>query len=393
MKERLKDYFYFTNKEFNGILFLLVMLLIVITLPSLYAPFKPVQQVDFKKLESAIIQLKQFEQEATAFKKPSTFSKKQQSNNQIALHSFDPNTATKIELMELGLYENVAQAIINYRTKVKPFEHKTDVKKIYTLKAKDYNRLEPYIQIKASPKQVEDSKKKTIPTTIDLAKIQYVEFDPNTASKEIFIQLGLAPKVAQSIINYRSKGGQFRKPIDFKKIYGLQESDYQRLEQYIIIKEQFAKREIPKSYNNYTKKKPISFEKIEIDINTATVEDWKTLRGIGATYAKRIVKYRKSLGGFIDKAQLLNVYGLSDSTYQNIEPFLILKNQDIAKININTTTAKALKSHPYISWKEANAIIKYRKQHGAFSKTTDLSKIRSLKPQKVKELLPYLTVD
>ena len=44
-------------------------------------------------------------------------------------------------------------------------------------------------------------------------------FDPNTASVEDFCRLGFTVKQAESIDNYRKKGGRFRRKSDFAKSY------------------------------------------------------------------------------------------------------------------------------------------------------------------------------
>lgn len=60
-------------------------------------------------------------------------------------------------------------------------------------------------------------------------------FDPNTASFKELTSLGLSKKVANTLINFRKKGGKFYKKTDLKKVYGLDEEDYDRLEGYIKI--------------------------------------------------------------------------------------------------------------------------------------------------------------
>ena len=47
-----------------------------------------------------------------------------------------------------------------------------------------------------------------------------------------------------------------------------------------------------------------------IDLNAATPEDFKKISGIGEVLSKRIVAYRKRLGGFVLEEQLDEVYDL-----------------------------------------------------------------------------------
>lgn len=60
-------------------------------------------------------------------------------------------------------------------------------------------------------------------------------FNPNTADSVQLKSLGLKPKIVRNILKYRSKGGQFRKPDDLAKIYGLDAESFNRLKPYIRL--------------------------------------------------------------------------------------------------------------------------------------------------------------
>ena len=60
-------------------------------------------------------------------------------------------------------------------------------------------------------------------------------FDPNTATADQLLQLGLAPFQVRNILKYRSKGGIYRSPMDFARLYGLTRRQYRELEPYITI--------------------------------------------------------------------------------------------------------------------------------------------------------------
>lgn len=152
-------------------------------------------------------------------------------------------------------------------------------------------------------------------------------FDPNTLNEQGFKQLGLSDKVIHTLINYRNKGGYFKTPQDIKKIYGLSNADAERLIPFIKI----ASTNKNHDYKNDTKpaaeKTPPSNKDYyhAININTATAEEFKTLPGIGDVLANRIVKFRNSMGGFKSVDDVKRTYGLSDSTFNLIRPYLILK--------------------------------------------------------------------
>lgn len=66
------------------------------------------------------------------------------------LFPFDPNTVDSITMRKLGLKEKTTTILLHWRTKGKVFHRKEELKKLYTLSEEEYNRLEPYIEIKGA---------------------------------------------------------------------------------------------------------------------------------------------------------------------------------------------------------------------------------------------------
>jgi competence protein ComEA len=226
------------------------------------------------------------------------------------------------------------------------------------------------------------------------------EFDPNLISENEWRRLGLREKTIRTINNYISKGGQFRKPKDLEKIYGLAAADYRILEPYVRIggtpvhrryKEKWidsSGEHKTASHQHFEKESNISI----VELNSADTVDLIKLPGIGSKLARRIINFRDKLGGFISVEQVGETYGLPDSVFQSLKPFLVLGNQEIKKININTADVNTLKVHPYISWAIANALIAYRIQHGPFADVSDINKISALNADQIKRLIPYLSI-
>jgi len=65
--------------------------------------------------------------------------------------------------------------------------------------------------------------------------------------------------------------------------------------------------------------------------NTATVEQWELLPGIGPTTAGRIVEYVKK-HPIRQLAQLMRVKGIGRKTYDKMRPFLILAGETTLRI-------------------------------------------------------------
>lgn len=213
-------------------------------------------------------------------------------------------------------------------------------------------------------------------------KSSLFKFDPNLISIQEWKKLGLSAKQAQSILNYRNKGGKFYQVDDLKKMYAISAKMFERLQPYV---------EIGGMQPNSNK---ISFhpkrEPMQIEINTADTTKLDEIKGIGAAFARRIAKYRDRLGGFHQKEQLMEVFGLDSIKFEEIKSQILIDVSAIKKININTADFEALKNHPYLKYKQINAIIQYRKQHGDYTGIADLKKLLILSPQIIEQLTPYL---
>ena len=208
-------------------------------------------------------------------------------------------------------------------------------------------------------------------------------FDPNILSVEGWIKMGFSPKQAQSLDNYRKKGGRFHKKEDLKKIFFIGEEEYTIIEPYI---------EININTNSYRHTLPKKRKIFIIELNTSDTIDLKELPRIGSVFAKRIVKYRNLLGGFCKKEQLLEVYGLNDEIYEAISPYIMIDTGFITKININTATLQDLKHHPYLDYYQAKAIVKYRNIGNTFVSIDDLKNITLIDDITFEKIEPYLCV-
>jgi competence protein ComEA len=315
-------------------------------------------------------------------------------NANLPLQAFDPNQLNFERAKQLGLNEKTAHAIENYLQKGGKFYKREDLKKIYTLPESDYQRLEPYIQIPPKDGKTTTANNTSTPN----ASLPLQAFDPNQLNFERAKQLGLNEKTAHAIENYLQKGGKFYKKEDLKKIYTLPETDYKRLEPYIQIPAKDTKpsntqtAEIPTTYSSSGKARQPTKVSKPININTSDTTQWQQLKGIGSGYARQIVKLRSQLGGFATKEQLKEVYGMTPELYSQIEPYLQGAGT-VKQININKATADEMKAHPYIKYKLADAIVKYRQQHRGYKAISDIKNIKILSEDNYTKLAPYLTLN
>ncbi|GAA4331252.1 hypothetical protein GCM10023149_36960 [Mucilaginibacter gynuensis] len=202
-------------------------------------------------------------------------------------------------------------------------------------------------------------------------------FDPNGLPAEKWKQLGLTDRQITVIKHYEAKGGRFFSKHDVQKMYSLSAADYERLEAYIALPEK----------SDYTPK-PRLTEPVEL--NTADSVKLTTIHGIGPVFASRIIKYRQRLGGYISKVQLKEVYGVDDKKYNEIADQVKINPGHIQHINPNTATFDDFKRLPYLTFKQMNAIIQYRLQHGDYNSVADMQGIAILTKHDIDKIKPYL---
>jgi DNA uptake protein and related DNA-binding proteins len=214
-------------------------------------------------------------------------------------------------------------------------------------------------------------------------------FNPNNLSSEKWRKIGLTDRQIRTIKNYEAKGGKFYKKEDLKKIYGLSEDEYLVLEPFITLPERENKQDENKIYNRIKPKLP----PVVVEINTADSAELMRLNGIGASFSRRIVKYRNLLGGFSSKEQLLEVYGMDSARLLPILDNLTVDQQLIKKINLNTVTIKDLSKHPYLDYYVAKAIVNYRDKHGKYKSVEDLKNAKLIYIELFEKIKPYLVVE
>jgi competence ComEA-like helix-hairpin-helix protein len=350
-------YLYFSRLERLGTAAMLLLAVVFWLLPRVLAFWRPSPPVDFTAFEKAAAAYYASLNEKNA-PEPSE------------LFPFDPNTADAGDFRRLGLSPRVVSAILRYREKGGRFKKTADFKKIYLLPEEDYERLEPWIEINlgGQHRPVYASENKRFPEPEHTP----APFDPNRASEEELVQVGIPRAAARSIVNYRSKGGVFRKKEDLKKIYTLPEAVYIRLEPFIDMPAEAHQMPARPAFER-EKRPPKTIA--ELDANLATVADWQNLPGIGAWRAQQITGYREKLGGFIRIEQVAEVKGLPDSVFMAIVPFLRLSTAAVRTIDLNRASVDDLEKHPYISAKQARLIVHYREQHGPFQSPEELLKL------------------
>lgn len=174
---------------------------------------------------------------------------------------------------------------------------------------------------------------KMVRENVTRRKVESFRFNPNTASVEELQRLGFSLKQAQSIDNYRNKGGRFRRKSDFAKSFVVSDSVFRRLEPYI---------DIPK-----------------LDINLADSAAFDTLPGIGGWFARQMIEYRERLGGYSYPEQLMEIRNFDREKFDKLSDLIFISPQTAVPYPLWTLPEDELKRHPYIG-SSAHGIVLFR---------------------------------
>jgi DNA uptake protein ComE-like DNA-binding protein len=176
----------------------------------------------------------------------------------------------------------------------------------------------------------------------------------------------------------------FRSSADFAKVYGISPEKMKELEPYIAI----AEIKPPKSDVVSAKRTDII-----VELNTADTTLLMQVKGIGRGYAKGIVRFRQSTGGFVSVDQLGEVYGMRPENLEKIRPYCTVNPMLVKKISVNTATVQRLDAHPYLNFYQSKAIYELRRNKGKLRDISDLKVLTEISAEELMKIKPYLSFE
>jgi competence ComEA-like helix-hairpin-helix protein len=129
---------------------------------------------------------------------------------------------------------------------------------------------------------------------------------------------------------------------------------------------------------------------LTVELNSADTTTLQLLSGIGPAFARRIVRYRERLGGFVSTEQLLEVYGFTPELLAHIAPHITLDSTSHSRLPVNSIPLKQFIKHPYVDYYFARDLVNLRSHGETFSSPDDLRAIPSCTDTMLSKLLPYL---
>ena len=222
-------------------------------------------------------------------------------------------------------------------------------------------------------------------------------FDPNTADSVTLTAVGLRGWQARNIIRYREAGGTFKSKESLRKIYGMTDSIYRQIEPWITIDSTKWTNTAQANPEDTIRRDTIRFvshkKDTVIELNSADTTTLQFLRGIGPYYAKRIIDYRTSLGGYFAPQQVLEIDGLHFSEPDSLLRHLAANADSIQTIPVNQASVRRLMQHPYLSFTQASEIYDLRRRKVRLRCLEDLQTLPSLSENDLRRLKPYLKFD
>lgn len=227
--------------------------------------------------------------------------------------TFNPNKASKDQLLSLGFPAFIANNIIKYRDKGGSFKVKNDLLKIYNMPVDLFNDLHPYIDLpEIKPNQddyriaesFEGEKDDVSVKTIKTRTASVLSpFDLNRADTNLLKNIpGIGSVLANRIIKFRGSLGGFHSVEQLNEVYGLEDDVLLEIKTYAEIQSPIRK----------------------IEINTTNFIRHPYLSN---NQAAAIISYRKQHGDYTDLADLRKIKILNEDTINKIEPYINFENK------------------------------------------------------------------
>ncbi|MBN2742408.1 MAG: helix-hairpin-helix domain-containing protein [Marinilabiliaceae bacterium] len=316
---------------FFMVIVILVMVVVVLLMPN---------QMRYRETAALLLSLSDSTLTST--------SEQPKSHVGAVLQRFNPNTVSIKQLEEMGLSLN---AILNWKKYLEAggcFRNITDVKRLYGIDTMFVARLADSMVFDVIPR------KPRLPVAVGYSKGNDFEIDLNRVNAARLKSLGIDDAVADSVMKIRNTHW-------FKKTYTLGELKNIGVCVSDFFHNALAPRHARTSETNFV-----------VEVNAADTSQLTLIKGIGPVLARRIVQFRRKLGGFYHLDQLLQVYGMPPTVVELAKPFLKVDNSLITPLNINQASLRRMKEHPLLGYYRAQAIVDLRQKNGPIRHLDDV---------------------
>ena len=202
-------------------------------------------------------------------------------------------------------------------------------------------------------------------------------FDPNLDSYDSMVAKGVPQRIAKNIVNYRAKVTSYKTVKDVRHLYAMDSSTYRQLAPYIVINE-------GEKVKGIIKHDPI-------ELNACNAKDLEALKGIGPVLGKRIIAYRHALGGYYQKQQIAEVYGIDEQLYAQLQDEVYVGDSTkLRMLKLKDASFKELLRHPYLNYEQVKAWFSIKSDVEELDELNELVKMEIMSKNELERLLPYI---
>lgn len=281
---------------------------------------------------------------------------------------FNPDNFSAADFVKMGFTENQANSILKYKNYLGgSFLSKEKFKACFMISDENYRKLQPYLLLpETAPENFENKSTFKSPTS-EKPRVHYVNFDPNTTDFEGWKKLGFSEKQAQVIVNYRDRNlrGSFKSLEEIQKCFVISPEKFAEMKPYMILNpENFKTSNSPKNYSSFASEKTANSEQetktdfSKVDLNKITYKQMIEF-GFDEKSAGMMLGYRKKLGGFMDRKQIIETYDIDKDLAQKLCNVAQLDNSTVPNYTLVDAPEDWLKNHPYFKY-SADKIIYIR---------------------------------
>lgn len=295
---------------------------------------------------------------------------------------FNPDLYSANDWMKIGFSERQAQAIIRYKDYLGgSFVSKEKLAECFIISEENFKIISPYLIL---PEKTPANYSK-YPKKLAKNQIQYHTFDPNTLNVEDWKSLGFSDKQAQTIVNYRDRNlkGSFKSIEDIQRCFVISAEKFDEMKPFIRLNPATTANIHQNQSAEIRQQEKTDFSKI--DLNAITFKQLLEF-GFDEKAAGSMIGFRKKLGGFVNKEQILTTYNIDPELMQKLLATAQLNTSNVIKYTLTDAPEDWLKNHPYFKY-SADKIIFYRLSEKDEKK---IWKLLRLKPEYETRMKLYL---
>ncbi len=279
---------------------------------------------------------------------------------------FNPDNYSANDFVKMGFSENQANAILKYKNYLGgSFISKEKFKDCFIISEENYHKLAPYLLL---PEKTPEDFTANRNYKTEKQQQNYRIFDPNITDTDGWKSLGFSEKQAMVIVNYRDRNlkGSFRTMEDIEKCFVISAEKFEEMKPYIVLNPENFKTNVQENTSanqNNTASKKSNFTEPKTDFTKTDLNEL-TFRqlieyGFDEKSAAGYIGYRNKLGGFVNKNQIMETYGIDKILIQRLVYSAPLNTENVQKYSLLDAPESWLKNHPYFKY-YADKIIYYR---------------------------------